>query len=85
MSANEIAMASQQYRRRLEDILTPEQLASFDAYQQRLQDAIARHDSAPVAATPEEQMVLDTVALDFEAETLKKQLDILLRITTPPQ
>jgi hypothetical protein len=85
MSANEIAIVSQQYRRRLEAILTPVQLASFDAYQQRLQDAIARRDSAPVGATPDEQAVLDAVALDTEAETLRKQLDILLRITTPPQ
>ena len=85
MSASEIATVSQQYRSRLEAILTQAQLALFDTYPQRLQAAIARRDSAPVDPTPDERAVLDAIALDTQAETLKKQLDILLRITTPPQ
>ncbi len=42
MSANEIAKVSEQYRGRLAAILTPDQLACFEAYQQRVEVAIAQ-------------------------------------------
>jgi hypothetical protein len=85
MSANEIATVSQQYRKRIAAILTPDELARFDAYQQRVQAAIARRDTAPVALTPDEQVVLDKIAADTQAAALHKQLDVLLRIEIPPQ
>ncbi len=55
MSANEIATVTQQYRNRIEAILTPEELTCFDAYQKRVQAAIARRDSGPVALLPDDQ------------------------------
>jgi hypothetical protein len=85
MSTNEIATVTQQYRKRVEAILTPRELARFDTYQRRVQAAIARRDTAPVALTTEEQAVLDKLAADTEASALHKQLDVLLRIEMPPQ
>jgi hypothetical protein len=85
MSANEIAKVSQQYRKRVEAVLTPNELAHFDSYQQRVQAAIARRDTAPIALTPDEQAVLDKIAADTQAAALHKQLDVLLRIEMPPQ
>ncbi len=85
MSAHEIAMLSQRYRNRVQAILTPEELALFDAYHQRVEAAIERRDTRPVAPTPGEQAVLGKIAADAEAAALHKQLDILLRIEIPPQ
>jgi hypothetical protein len=85
MSTNEIAAVSQRYRERIVTILTPDELARFDAYQQRIQAAIARRETVPIALTPEEQAVLDTLAADTQATALRTQLDVLLRIATPPQ
>jgi hypothetical protein len=85
MSADEIALVSRRYRERIESILTPEQLARFDAYERRVQAAITRRDTTPVFPTPDEQAVLDELAADMQAATLRKQLDILLRIEIPPQ
>jgi hypothetical protein len=85
MSAHEITTVSQQYRKRVEAILTPDELALFDAYQQRVQAAITRRDTSPVAVTPDEQTVLDKLAADTQAAALHKQLDVLLRIEMPPQ
>ena len=85
MSGQEIAMVSQQYRKRVEAILTPDELACFDTYEQRIQGAIARRDTAPVAVTPGEQAVLDKIAADTQAAALHKQLDVLLRLELPPQ
>jgi hypothetical protein len=85
MSTNEIATVTQQYRNRVEALLTPEELARFDAYQQRLQGANARHDSEPVAPLPDEQAALDKIAADTQAMALRTQLDILLRLDIPPQ
>ncbi|MFL5807048.1 MAG: hypothetical protein ACJ8CR_35625 [Roseiflexaceae bacterium] len=85
MSADEILVISQRYRERIESILTPQQLTRFDAYQQRVQAAIARRDATPVLPTSDEQAVLDELAADMQAATLRKQLDILLRIEIPPQ
>jgi hypothetical protein len=85
MSANEMATVAQQYRNRLEALLTPVELARFDAYQQRIQAAIARHETVPIALSPEEQAVLDTLAADTQAAALRTQLDVLLRLEIPPQ
>jgi hypothetical protein len=85
MSANEIALVSRRYRERIESILTPEQLARFDAYEQRVQVTLARHDATPVLPNAHEQAVLDELAADTQAASLRKQLDILLRIEIPPQ
>jgi hypothetical protein len=85
MSANEIAAVAQQYRQRIEAILGPDELACFDRYEQRVQAAAARHDPAPMKLTSEEQAVLDKIAADLQAAALQKQLNILLRIETPPQ
>jgi hypothetical protein len=85
MSADEMTTLSRRYRERIEAILTPEHLARFDAYQQRVQVAIARRDASPIAPTPGEQAVLDDIAADTQAAALRKQLDILLRIEIPPQ
>jgi hypothetical protein len=85
MSANEIALVAQQYRARLETILTPELLERFDAYERRIQAAIEQRDSRPVEPTPEEQALLDTIAADTEAAALQARLDIVLRIRTSRQ
>jgi hypothetical protein len=85
MSANEIALVAQQYRARLEAILTPELLERFDAYERRIQAAIEQRDSRPVEPTPEEQALLDTIAADTEAAALQARLDIVLRIRTSRQ
>jgi hypothetical protein len=85
MSADEIAIVSQRYRERIEAILTQQGLAHFDAYHQRLQAALASRDATPIPPTPDEQAVLDEIAMDTQAAALRKQLDILLRIEIPPQ
>ena len=85
MGSHEITLVSQQFRQRVEALLTPDELALFDAYQQRVQAAITRHDTAPIAQTPAEQAVVSKIAADPQAAALQKQLDILLRIEKPPQ
>jgi hypothetical protein len=85
MSANEIATVTQQYRNRIEALLTPDELACFDAYQQRVQGAIDRRDSGSVALIPDEQAVLDKIAADTQAVALRTQLNVLLRLKIPPQ
>ena len=85
MSADEIATVTEQYRKRVEAILAPDELARYDAYQRRVQAAIARRDTAPVALHSGEQAVLDKLAADTQAAALHKQLDVLIRIEKPPQ
>jgi hypothetical protein len=85
MSANEIATVTQQYRNRIEAILTPTELACFDTYQQRVQDAIARRDHKSISPLPDEQVVLDKIEADTQAVTLRTQLNILLRLEIAPQ
>jgi hypothetical protein len=85
MTANEVAQVAQQLRERITAILSPEALARYDAYQQRLQAANERRDTAPMAVAAEEQAVLDTIAADTQAAALHKQLLVLLRIATLPQ
>jgi hypothetical protein len=85
MTSNEIAAVAQQYRQRIEAILAPDELACFDTYEQRVRAAAARRDAAPMDLTSGEQAVLDKIAADLQAAALQKQLNILLRIETPPQ
>jgi hypothetical protein len=85
MGAHEIAMVSQQYQNRVKAILEPVELACFDAYQQRLQNAVALRNTAPLELAPDEQKVLDKIARDPEAVALRTQLDVLLRIEILPQ
>jgi hypothetical protein len=84
MTSDEIQLARQRYRARLEAILTPAELARYDAYQQRVQARLAQSDPAPIAATPDEQAVLDKIAADVEAAALDKQLLVLLRVERLP-
>jgi len=85
MSEHEIAIASQQFHERVAAILAPEALACYDAYQQRLREANAQHDAAPVVPTPEEQAALDAIDADMQAAELRKRLRVLMRIETLPQ
>ncbi len=85
MSANEIATVSRQFHERIAAILSPEELARYEAYQQRLHKANSRHDTAPVVPTPEEQAVLNAIEADMRAAALQKELRVLLRIETLPQ
>jgi hypothetical protein len=85
MTAGEIATARRHYRERIEALLSPDELARFDAYQQRVAAALARQDPEPVTPTAEEQAVLARLAEDTQAGALRKQLDVLLRIETLPQ
>jgi len=85
MTAHEVTTVARQLRERVAAILSPDELARYDAYQQRLQAATDRHDVAPVAPTADEQALLDTLAADTLAAALHKQLLVLLRIETLPQ
>jgi len=78
MTARELTTAYQRWRERIEEILTPDQLALYDAYHQRLM-------RAPVVPTPDEQAILDLIEADQQANVLDRQLEILLRVQTPPQ
>jgi hypothetical protein len=85
MSATEIATITRQFRERVAAILAPADLAAFDAYQRRIEQSIARRATAPIEPSPEEQAALDAVAADTQAAALRTQLDVLLRLVTPPQ
>jgi hypothetical protein len=85
MSANEIATVSRQFHERVAAILSSEELARYEAYQQRLREANKRHDTEPVLPTPEEQAVLDAINADMRAAALQKELRVLMRIETLPQ
>jgi hypothetical protein len=84
MTADEIGMAHQRYRARVEAILTPDEMACYDSYQRRVEGRLADADAVPVAATPGEQAVLDKIAADIEAAALNKQLMVLLRVDHLP-
>jgi hypothetical protein len=85
MSANEIAIVSRQYRERIITVLTPDEVARYDGYEQRMRATISTHSSAPIEPTLAEQAVLDKIAADAQAAALHKQLMVLLRIETLPQ
>jgi hypothetical protein len=85
MTASEITEVTQRLRRRIEAVLTPAQLACYDAYQARIAQQIERRDPAPVPMGADERAVFDLIASDREAAALRKQLDYLTRVATPPQ
>lgn len=85
MTANEIGLVRQRYRERLEELLSPAQLALHDGYLDRIEARIAAGDAAPVTMSLEEQAVFDLIAADMEASGLRAQLDILTRVDMPPQ
>jgi len=85
MSANEIATVTHQYRKRITALLTSDEIAQYDAYEQRLQEQIAVCPTEPIEQTPVEQAVLTKIAADVQAAALHKQLMVLLRIETLPQ
>jgi hypothetical protein len=66
-------------------ILTPAELAIYDAYHQCIQDAIVRGDTAPVKMTSAEAAILDKVAHDTQAAALNKQYFVLIRVEKLPQ
>jgi hypothetical protein len=85
MSAHEIATISRQYRERIIALLTPAEIADYDAYEQRIAAQIDARDQEPIEQTPVEQAVLAKIAADTQAMALHKQLMVLLRIETLPQ
>jgi hypothetical protein len=85
MSASEIATITRQYRERILALLTDNEIAQYDAYEQRVQAQIDAHNLEPVDPIPAEQTVLDKIAADERAAALHKQLMVLLRIETLPQ
>ncbi len=86
MSADEIALVSRRYRERIESLLTPEQLARFDAYEQRVQAALA-HPRCHTGASNRRRAgcARRTGRRYASRSSLRKQLDILLRSGLPPQ
>ena len=85
MSTNEIAAVTHQYRERITALLTPDEIAQYDAYEQRIQTQINARDSGTTEQTLVEQAVLTKIAADAQAAALHKQLMVLLRIETLPQ
>jgi len=85
MSASEIAAVTRQYRERIVAILTPDEIADYDAYEQRVAAQIDARDLGLIEQTPVEQAVLTKIAADARAAALHKQLMVLLRIETLPQ
>jgi hypothetical protein len=85
MSASEIAAVTRQYRERIIALLTPDEVAQYDAYEQRVEAQIEARDLEPIERTPIEQAVLNKIAADVQAEALHKQLMVLLRIEKLPQ
>ena len=85
MSASEIATVTHQYRERITTLLTSDEVAQYDAYEQRLQEQIEVRPAEPIEQTPVEQALLAKIAADVQAAALHKQLMVLLRIETLPQ
>jgi hypothetical protein len=85
MSASEIELTRQRLRARVEAILSPGDLAVYDAYHQRIRAALARRDPHPIDTSAVEQRVLDKVARDSQAAALDRQLLALLRVERLPQ
>ena len=85
MSTCEIATVTRQYRERIIALLTPDEIADYDAYEQRVQAQIDARDLEPIERTPAEHAVLSKIAVDARAAALHKQLMVLLRLETLPQ
>jgi len=82
---NEITTVTRQYQERIVAILTSDEAAQYDAYEQRVQVQINVRDSGLIEPTAVEQAVLNKIAADAQAAALHKQLMVLLRIETLPQ
>jgi len=85
MSAYEIDTVTRQYRERIIALLTPDEIADYDAYEQRVAAQINARDPGPLEQTPVEQAVLGKIAADAQAAALYKQLMVLLRLEILPQ
>lgn len=85
MSAHELAAVSRHYRERIIALLTPAEIAEYDAYEQRVAAQIDAHELGLIERTPVEQAVFTKIAADTQAAALHKQLMVLLRIETLPQ
>src|SRR5689334_15024295 len=78
MSAHEIATVTRQYRERVTALLTPDEIARYDAYEQRVQATINVGDPGPIEPTSAEQAIQTKIAADTQAAALHKQLMVLL-------
>jgi hypothetical protein len=85
MTSSEIQAVLRRYRERLKAILTPEELALYDAYRQRVQAALARRDTGPIPMTPAEQAVVGKIEADSVAAALNKQFLVLIGVEHLPQ
>jgi hypothetical protein len=85
MTTNEIRASFERFMSRVTAILTTDELAVYQAYQQRLEASVARQDSNPVAILPAEQAVLDRIAADTEATALRKAYSVLIGLEKLPQ
>ena len=85
MSAAEIDLARRRLRERIEELLAPVELATYDAYHERVRAALDRSDPSPIEVMPAERLVLDKIAADTAAAALDKQLLALLRAIRLPQ
>jgi hypothetical protein len=85
MHSGEIQRVWQRYRARVSAILTADELACYESYQQRIRRAIDRGDVAPIPVTEDEQAVLDKIAADIEATAIDRQFLALIRVAKLPQ
>jgi hypothetical protein len=85
MTASEIQLALQRYRARIEAILEPDELAAYDAYQQRVQDRLNEGDPSSIPMSPIEQGIVDKIEHDTQASALNKQFLALIRVEKLPQ
>jgi hypothetical protein len=85
LTVDEIQAAFQRFMARLDVILTPDELALYQAYRQRLEAAVSQHDPDSIAIQPSEQAVLDTIAADTEATALRKAYSVLIGLEKLPQ
>ena len=72
MSACEIATVTRKYRERIIALLTPDEVAAYDAYEQRLQAQIDACNFEPTERMPVEQAVMRTVRA-FQSLSLSKR------------
>lgn len=85
MTAHEIETVLARYQVRIAEILTPEELVRYNAYQRRVQGRLNTKDSSPVLMTPEEQMIADKIAADMQAAGLNRQFLALTGLEKLPQ
>lgn len=85
MIESEIKSVLRRYRMRLKTILTSGELATYEAFQQRVQAGLARGSAAPVPPTPSEQAVLAKIEADLDARSINKQFFALIRVEHPSQ